>query len=115
MSRTSQIIGMSEDLKDALGEYANAHDLSIADCARQAIAQFIDYDLASEEKEASGSRGRPRVYESKEARRAAARERSKEKRVLTRQLLEAHREQARADEIARMEASLAKSAKAKKQ
>lgn len=116
MSRTSQIIGMSEELKDALGEYAQTNDLSIADCARQAIAEFIGYDLDAEAAASGTKKGRPRVYADKAERRAAARARGKEKRTLAKQLIEEHRRQERAAELAKMQASVEAAEKlAKKQ
>lgn len=112
MARTSQIIGMSEELKQALGEWAFANNTSVADAGRRAIAAFIDYDLEAEDE--GSSRGRPRTYANKTERRAAARARNKERRELAKRLIEQHEREQRDAELAKMAASVAKrEAKAK--
>jgi hypothetical protein len=81
------MVGMSEELKDALGVWAQSRCLSIAQVAREAIAERIDYDLDAEANRKVERRGRPKQYETKEQRRSASRQRAKDRRALNKRLL----------------------------
>lgn len=85
--RTSLMVGMSEELKDAVGVWAQSRDLSVAEVVREAIAKHIGYDLETKMAERVENRGRPRLFANKTERRAAGRERRKAKRDLAKQLL----------------------------
>lgn len=87
MSKTSIMFGLSSELKDAFDVWSQSHNLSSAAAARQALAALIGYDLTSEVKSGPDGRGRPKQYENKAARRAAAKGRRKAKRELAAKLL----------------------------
>lgn len=88
-TRTSQMFGLSPELKDAIGEWAQANDMSIAQCIREAVAEYIEYDLTQDNESLgkSESKGRPKVYENKAARREASRARKKVKREVAKGLI----------------------------
>jgi predicted transcriptional regulator len=98
------MFSLSESLKDALGEYAAEHELSDAAVIRQAIAQYIGFDLSTVEKQPRSGR----MYASVEERREAQKERNKEKRALVRELLSLAKSGERDKAIAALEASVAR-------
>jgi hypothetical protein len=107
MARKSMMYGLSEGLKEAIGEFAAANDQSMADVIRSAVAAKIGYDLEKDAQDRSeGRRGRPKVYGSKEERRAASRQRSKDRRALTKQLLEDFNRQQAKEQLAKMAESV---------
>lgn len=100
------MIGMSQALKDAVGEWAQSRNKSTAAVARQAIADYIGYDLENEVNGSSGRRGRPRVYKDREERRLASRARAKARRKLQRQLMDDHKRQEALKQLAKFQASV---------
>lgn len=81
------MFALSPTMKEAVAQWAYTNNTSASDAARQALATLIGYDLANEERTAPDGRGRPKQYESKAARREAAKARRKAKRDLAKQLM----------------------------
>lgn len=73
----------SDAFKEALGKYAQAHGLSMAEVIRRGVAVMINYDLASEPPRATGGR---KIYASAEERAKAALERAKVRREIEKQI-----------------------------
>jgi monoamine oxidase len=90
----TMLFQISEGLKDALGTYAQKNNMPASEVARQAIAQFIKYDLAAD----PIPMGRPRRYANKEERLAAQRKERADNKAILQALLDAHaREQRQKD------------------
>lgn len=82
--RDQIVLQASEALKEALAEYAQANNTSMAQVIREAVSERIGYDLAKEPATQRTTR-----YASPEERKAAALERAKVKRQLEKQIREA--------------------------
>lgn len=93
MSKLNVVIGMSEQLKDALDIYAQSKKRSTADVVRTAIADMIGYDLKAEKANSIERRGRPKVYATEAERKAAVAQRAKEQRAEARRLVDQYRQQ----------------------
>lgn len=106
--RTSLMVGMSSELKEEIGVFAQQRNLSVAQVVRAACAGYIGYDLEADELEKEERRGRPKVYGSREERREASRERAKKRRALTKKLLADHMQQDTAARNAKFAESVAK-------
>ena len=81
--KTSILIPCSQKLKDALGEYASDHKVSMSLVVREAVARYINYPLELEEV----VDGR-RKYKSKEARSEANNNQRREERANLARLME---------------------------
>lgn len=108
--RTSQMFGLSEDMKEFLATWAQERNLSVAEVIRSALAEYVGYDLAADEMSKVERRGRPRVYANKEERRKAARARNKERRQLAKQVLENYNKQLAAADRQKLADSLTRKA-----
>lgn len=73
---------ISVEMKDELGQWATAHESSIAETIRRAIASYTGIEYTQK----SGA-GAPKKYATVELRKAAQRTREKDKRVLVQKLL----------------------------
>lgn len=82
--REQIVIQASEALKEALAEYAQQSNVSMAQVIREAVSTRIGYDLASEPKTMRTTR-----YNSPAERKVAALERAKVKRHLDKAIREA--------------------------
>lgn len=65
------VLHSSEEFKDALGQWATEHNMSMAEVIRQAVADTIGYDLKAEP-----ARSRTPKYDSPEKAKEAALERA---------------------------------------
>lgn len=84
--RDQIVLQASEALKEALGKYAQANGLSMAEVIRQSVADRIGYDLTAEPVRVGGGH---RKYESPEARAKAALERAARRRKLQKEIQQA--------------------------
>jgi hypothetical protein len=105
------MFSLSEQLRDALGEFATKNSLSIAEVIRTAVAEHIEYDLNGEE--TAPRRGNK--YATADERKLAQKGRAKEKRQLVASLIAAARKQdheaaikALEESVARLDAALKK-------
>lgn len=96
---------VSNALKDALDAYSKAHNVSVADIARKAIAKYIGYTFAAGELE-STHRGRPQKYATEAERLAAQKAAREAHRTLVNQLLDAHRKAEKDAAIAALQQSV---------
>lgn len=77
MTTVSAMVKMSSSMKEHVATYAATHNMTLSELMRSAAAQWTGYDVDSDlEMEV---RGRPRKYESDEARKEAARQRYADK------------------------------------
>lgn len=81
--KTSILLQLTVEFKDALGQYAQEHNKPSAEIIRLAIAIYIGYDV----EKASIPSGRPRIYASKEDRLEAQKKKTKKERDLVKQLM----------------------------
>lgn len=81
--RATILIPCSQSLKDALGEYASTHNVSMSLVVREAVARYIQYPLELEEL----SDGRKK-YKTKEEKKEANNAKRKEERANVTKLLE---------------------------
>jgi len=102
--KTALMFGLTETFKDAIAEWAQTNDRSTADVCRQAIAEYIDYDLAGEQT-GRENRGRPTKYASPEERKQAQKNREIAKRELVKNLLREHEAAIKAKAIAALQAT----------
>jgi len=96
------MFSLSKTFKEAIGVWSQSHNRSTADVCRSAIAGYIAYDLAAEQQ----ATRRNRRYANAEERKQAQKDREKQKRKLTNQLLEAMRKGASEEELKRITESL---------
>jgi hypothetical protein len=99
--KETTVFQTSVAFKEALAAYAQAHDISVADVVRTAVAAHIDYDIASEPPSE-----RVRKYATKAERDKEMRRRAKERRDNERAIVEAVRRGERIEAIQAMAASL---------
>lgn len=93
VAKAQILFNCSEEMKEAIGKFANDKDWSIALVVRKAIAEYIQYDLNSEVVE-----DRRRKYENDAARKKAQSDKQKAERRQVALLLAAFgQEQRRAD------------------
>ena len=93
MSNINHVVGMSAELREALSIFATQQNVSMSDCMRTAIAQYIGYDLAAEKADKVERRGRPRKYATDEERKQVMYAKAKKVRANTRELVAQFRQQ----------------------
>lgn len=104
---TAQIlITCSEPFKEALGEYAQKNNVSVAWVIREATARMIGYSFSEEESIVDGRK----KYNSVEERKEAQKQRAKEQKVMVNKLLELYKAEERKQMIEAMEESLRRKA-----
>lgn len=77
---SSILLNCSKEFKDAVGKYANEHDMDVAPFIRKCVADVIGYNLSGDQV----TRGRKRIYGSKEE----AEQARKDRRITERALME---------------------------
>lgn len=100
-TKTSVPVMMSDAQKDFTGEYAAAHDMSVSEVARLAIAAYTGYDLDAEPKTQRRTK-----YANATERANATKERAKRKRDLQRDLTAAIERGDRMEDIRALAASI---------
>lgn len=95
-------VQMSQTFKEAIGVYAQTHNMSVANLIRNEIARVIGYNLSQDEVE----KGRPRTYANKKERIAAYNEKAKTQRQLAKNILAAVARQQRLRDGAALQAWL---------
>ena len=75
---------LSSEFKQAMGEYASAHNISIAELIRTSVAKEIGFELEPTQKR--------QKYNSPEERKEAQKARAREERALARRLVSEYRE-----------------------
>lgn len=98
------MVHMTHRMKEALGAYTTAHQVSMQEFIRQLIAPAIKYDYAGEKKVTSAYS--PRKYNSAQEREDAQKKRAKEKRELERRLMDEYKAAQKAKAIKALEGSL---------
>jgi hypothetical protein len=86
-NKVTLMVTMSSGLKEAIGAYAASVDRSMADVVREMLAEAVGYNLDGEPKSAGR---RATKYATPEERKAAQKERERQKRELVRRLLDEH-------------------------
>jgi hypothetical protein len=104
--KTVLMFGLSQAMKDAVGEWASKNDRATAEVVRTAVAEYIGYDMAKDPKK--DRKGRNKKYNSVEERKAAQKDRDRENRRLVKELLERHRKEQRQADADAVEKSLKK-------
>ena len=81
-------VSVSSKFEEAVNRWAVARDKSVAQIMREALAQFIDYDLSAEPIVARGKRSK---YANKDEAQAAQKKKVAERNLLIRELLAKYR------------------------
>jgi hypothetical protein len=101
MSTKPLMVKVSPAFKEAIDAAAKAADLNMSDLVRVKVAEAIGYDLSKDD--ALDGRGRPRKYESEEARRKARSKAETERQRQRRAIREAAERKAREEGAASLE------------
>ncbi len=97
MAKHSKMFQISDEMEEALGNFAGAENKAVSEVIREAVAQHIGYDLSQEPKTE-----RPRKYATEAERKAAQSARNKARRELTNALVKAAKEGASQEQINRI-------------